>query len=243
MSQRFEIPVSVDETLSQINLFAVDDYLRSIQSESDRKKLISRVGYSATKRAAYEKKHQLPRGAVEVAMMMDDRRFKQLNTMLAQQLAQASSEGAKPEVLAKFYQEASSMSMGLAQLYPDAQDFFLQHWLLSQRNHRHFLGDHRFSSEYRMQLVSSWCPSLSPVNCNILVNLGILLNVGIIANVGVGLNVIAAANIGVYINVAAAVFLFVAAAVCFFAAGWPALYGPNTLSIGTTSSPLPLHAR
>lgn len=233
MSPRFEIPVSVDDSLSKINLFAVDDYLRSIQSEADRRKLIAKVGYSAAKRSAYEKKNQLPHGAVEVAMMMDDRRFRELNNLLAKQLSTVSSGGAKPEVLAKFYQDSASISMGLAQLYPDAQDFFLQHWLLSQRNHKHFLGDHRFSSEYRMQLVSSWCPSLSPVNCNILVNLGILLNVGIIANVGVGLNVIAAANIGVAINVAAAVYLFVAVAVCFFGAGWPALYGPNTLSIKT----------
>lgn len=225
------MPVDVDETLKQVNLFAVDDYLRLIQSEEDRKRLIMKVGYTPQKRRAYEKRHQLPRGAVEVAMMMEDQRFKELNALLVQHLTQATGEGAKPEALAEFYQRANSISIGLAKLYPEAQDFFLQHWLLSQRNHRQFVGDYRFSNEYRLQMVSSWCPSLSPVNCNILVNLGILLNVGIIANVGVGLNVIAAANIGVYLNVAAAVFLFAWAAVCFFAAGWPALYGPNTQSI------------
>ncbi|HAB17774.1 MAG TPA: hypothetical protein PLX89_06360 [Verrucomicrobiota bacterium] len=231
MKTRFEMPVSVDDTLKQINLFAVDDYLRLIQSEGDRRRLILRLGYSPEKRRAYEKRHQLPRGALEVAMMMEDSRFKELNALLVRQLTRATGESAKPADLAEFYQRANSISVGLAKLYPEAQDFFLQHWLLSQSNHRHFLGDHRFSNEYRLQLVSSWCPSLSPVNCNILVNLGILLNVGIIANVGVGLNVIAAANIGVYLNVAAAVFLFAWAAVCFFAAGWPALYGPNTQSL------------
>lgn len=207
MKQRLELPTSVDETLKKVNLFAVDDYLRLIQSEEDRQRLILRVGYSPEKRRAYEKRHQLPRGAVEAAMMIEDQRYKELNRLLVAQMTAATQEGSSPEKLAEFYQRATSISLGLSKLYPEAQDFFLQHLLLRQSNHRHFLGDHRFSNEYRLQLVSSWCPSLTPVNCNVWINLGILLNVVAIA------------------------LLAIAAAVCFFGPGWPALYGPNLRSL------------
>src|SRR5262249_46881951 len=75
MNKRFEIPVEP----AGFNTFAIDDYLRMIQTPEKRKEIIATVGYSPQLREAYEKTHGLPRGAVELAMLTEDTRFKQSN--------------------------------------------------------------------------------------------------------------------------------------------------------------------
>ena len=200
MKTKFEIPLTSDQSLKGINLFAVDDYLRSIQSVEDRKAMVMKIGFSASRRAAYEKKNQLPRGAVELAQMLDDRRYREMQEKLTKSWTSVSAQAAPPEELSLYYREAATITLGLSQLYPEAFNFLLQYSLLTQRNRHQFLGDHRFSAEYRVQMVTSWCPSTTPVNCNI------FINVGVVALLAIAIGAVA--------------LIAIAVAVCFFGPGW-----------------------
>ena len=116
MNRRFEIPIDP----VAYNLFAIDDYLRSIRTPEDRKKLIRKVGYSAELRDAYERKHGLPRGAVELAMMTEDRRVKEMSDKLAQRLAGRAGKEMSPQESRQLYLEVDSIMTGLRSLYPEA---------------------------------------------------------------------------------------------------------------------------
>lgn len=219
--------IPVDSILSGINLFAVDDYLRSIQREEDRKNLILSVGYSPEKRQSYEQERQLPRGAIELAMMLEDRQFKELNSVLMEEMNQMNrveeTEKVSPDRYEAFYQRVYAMASGLTRRYPEAMDFLLQYSILNDRNRRRFVGDYKFSPEYQLQMVN-WCPppgAAPGLNCNTAINLSI--------NVNLGVNVNVATNIKVAINIAA--WVFIGVSVCFFVAGWPALYGPNIMEL------------
>jgi hypothetical protein len=115
------------------------------------------------------------------------------------------------------------MASGLTRRYPEAMDFLLQYSILNDRNRRRFVGDYKFSPEYQLQMVN-WCPppgAAPGLNCNTAINLSI--------NVNLGVNVNVATNIKVAINIAA--WVFIGVSVCFFVAGWPALYGPNIMEL------------
>jgi hypothetical protein len=219
--------IPVDSILSGINLFAVDDYLRSIQRDEDRRNLILSVGYSPEKRQRYEQERQLPRGAIELAMMLEDRQFKELNSVLMAEMNAMNQveEGEKvsSDRYETFYQRVYAMASGLTRRYPEAMDFLLQYSILNDRNRRRFVGDYKFSPEYQLQMVN-WCPppgAAPGLNCNTAINLSI--------NVNLGVNVNVATNIKVAINIAA--WVFIGVSVCFFVAGWPALYGPNIMEL------------
>jgi hypothetical protein len=219
--------IPVDSILSGINLFAVDDYLRSIQRDEDRRNLILSVGYSPEKRQRYEQERQLPRGAIELAMMLEDRQFKELNSVLMVEMNAMNQveEGEKvsSDRYETFYQRVYAMASGLTRRYPEAMDFLLQYSILNDRNRRRFVGDYKFSPEYQLQMVN-WCPppgAAPGLNCNTAINLSI--------NVNLGVNVNVATNIKVAINIAA--WVFIGVSVCFFVAGWPALYGPNIMEL------------
>lgn len=158
---RFEIPIDP----SAYNLFAIDDYLRSIRTSEDRQKLIRSVGYSAKRRDAYEKRHGLPRGAIELAMMAEDQRVKELSDKLAQKFWLGVEEKRTPQELKAFYLEVDSISAGLRALYPDAIQFLRQYGVLSQRNKTTFYGDYQFGNDYRI-LLAATCPGPPPDDCN-----------------------------------------------------------------------------
>ena len=63
MKSRFEIPIPSPT----YDIFAVDDFLRKIQSREEREKLIESVGISKMARDAFEQTNGLPGGAVELA--------------------------------------------------------------------------------------------------------------------------------------------------------------------------------
>jgi hypothetical protein len=157
MNNRFEIPIDS----SAYNLFAIDDYLRGIRTSEDRQRLIRSVGYSPGLRDAYEKKHALPRGAVEVAMMAEDQRVKDLSEKLSQRYLGAVEQKMDPQEMKRFYQEIESMSSGLRTLYPEAVQFLKQYGTLSQRNKQTFYGDYQFGNEYRIMLANT-CPGDPP---------------------------------------------------------------------------------
>jgi hypothetical protein len=161
MTRRFEIPIDP----SAYNLFAIDDYLRSIRTAEDRQKLIRSVGYSPQLREAYERRHGLPRGAVEVAMMAEDSRVKELSEKFSQRFWVAVEQKASPQELKQFYLEVESMSSGLRALYPEAVEFLRQYGMLSQRNKSTFYGDYQFGNEYRIMLANT-CPGPPPDDCN-----------------------------------------------------------------------------
>jgi len=161
MNTRFEIPIDP----SAYNLFAVDDYLRSIRTSEDRQKLIRSVGYSAQRRERYERKHGLPRGAVELAMMAEDKRVKELSDKLAQKFWLGVEQKRTPQELKEFYLEVDSMSAGLRALYPEAIQFLRQYGVLSQRNKTTYYGDYQFGNEYRIMLANT-CPGPPPDPCN-----------------------------------------------------------------------------
>lgn len=214
MKERFEIPIPQDSR--QYNLFAIDDFLRSIQTSERRQKLITSVGLSPTKRAAFEKKGGLPHGAVELAMMMEDRRIQEINQIIHQKLPLLYSKDNKQEEVLDLYEEIASLSVGLRNNYPDATSFLVAYARLSERTRRSFQGDYRFSSEYRMlqaQDGGSNPPPDPPAN------LGQWLSV--IANV-VGL-----VNVFVYTNLVLATLALAAAAAVVWAAVVVPIYGQN----------------
>lgn len=186
MNKRFEIPLQPGEH----NLFAIDDYLRSIRTAEQRKTLISTVGYSTELRQAYETRHALPHGAVELAMMAEDKRVKELNDALAKRLSAAQADSFTPTQLKEFYLEVESKAAGLKTLYPEAMQFLLEYSALAQRNTASFRGDYRFSNEYKI-ILAQCNPNPnqnfnSNVNWTITVNAAILINAAIFINVAVG---------------------------------------------------------
>ena len=161
MNGRFEIPIDS----SAYNLFAIDDYLRSIRTAEDRQKLIRSVGYSPELREEYEQRRGLPRGAVELAMMAEDKRVKELSDKLSQRFWVGVEKNFTPQEVKQFYLEVDSMSAGLRALYPEAVQFLKQYGMLSQRNKSTFQGDYQFGNEYRIMLANT-CPGPPPDDCN-----------------------------------------------------------------------------
>ena len=190
MKKRFEIPLAPGDGLSGINLFAVDDFLREMGTTHARRELILKVGASRESCAAYEKAHGLPHGAVELVMLSEDKRFKEMDKLIMSRMPVLFEKNTPPEVLEELYRESFSLGRGLQQLYPDASDFMMRYSLLMQRNRHRFMGDFGFSNEYKLQMVE-WCfPSCDGgLNCNtkINVNLGVNINVGAVAFVALAL--------------------------------------------------------
>ncbi len=156
-NRRFEIPIDP----SAYNLFAIDDYLRSIRTPEDRKKLIREVGLSAQARAAFERRSGLPRGAVELAMMTEDKRVQAMSEKLAQRLGDSAGKPMSPQDARKFYLEVDSIMSGLRTLYPEAIHFLKEYSALAQRNKTTFYGDYQFSNDYRIMLANT-CPGPNP---------------------------------------------------------------------------------
>src|SRR5437016_2833037 len=109
MNTGFLIPISPTE----YNLFAIDDYLRSIRTSEERQKLMKGVGYSAQRRESYEARLGLPRGAVELAMMAEDQRVKELSDKLTQRMADGMIQQMSPQEGRNFYLEVDSIMCGL----------------------------------------------------------------------------------------------------------------------------------
>lgn len=208
MKKRFEIPITPGDGLSEINLFAVDDYLREMSSRGARRKLIETAGATPESRAAYEEKNGLPHGAVELVMLMEDKRIRELEATLMARMPELADRNAKPEVIEEFYRQAFSIARGMQQLYPEASSFMVQYAALSQRNRQRFMGDYGFSNEYKLQRVA-WCfPSCDGgLNCNTAINVNVNVNILLHVNVGV-------------VQKAAIVLV-----VWAFIVLWPALYG------------------
>lgn len=157
MNSRFEIPIDS----SAYNLFAIDDYLRSIRTREGRQKLIRSVGYSARLRAEYERRHGLPRGAVQLAMVTEDRRVQELSDKMSRKFVGAMEQKASPQEMKQLYLEVESLCTGLRTLYPEAVEFMKQYGMLSQRNKQTFYGDYQFGNEYRIMLANV-CPGQPP---------------------------------------------------------------------------------
>jgi hypothetical protein len=159
MKTRFEIPVE----LGDYNIFAIDDFLRSIRTPEQCQKLIATVGYSAARRRAYETEHGLPSGAVELAMLAQDRRVKELGEKLNHRLGLSQAAPPTPQQLKAFYSDAESLTSGLRELYPEALRFLRNYGVLAQRNKRTYAGDYHFGNDYRILLANS-CPGPFPAS-------------------------------------------------------------------------------
>jgi hypothetical protein len=157
MNTRFEIPVE----LADYNIFAIDDFLRSMRTVEQRQELIKKVGYSAAGRRAYETEHGLPSGAVELAMLAQDRRVKEMGENLRERFGLGGTSQPTPQQLKELYYEIASMTGGLRELYPEALRFLKNYGVLAQRNKRTYAGDYHFGNEYRILLCST-CPGPNP---------------------------------------------------------------------------------
>ena len=192
MKRRFEIPLEP----AQYNLFEIDDYLRSIQSSKERKKLITTVAFSPELRRDFERKHGLPHGAVEMAMMAEDKRIKEINETVRKRVKPDSSEMSAEEIMT-LYRELESMAVGLKALYPEAIQFMLEYGALARRNAASFRGDYQFNNEYKI-IRTAACNASGPppdkcadtntcwyVNFDYVVNfnLAVFQNVGVLAYV------------------------------------------------------------
>src|SRR5262245_57480088 len=112
MKQRFEMPIGPD-AVRGYNLFEIDDFLRSIRTSEQRKQLMNEVGFSQRDRDTYESKHGLPHGAVELAMMLEDRRIQEINDMIKHQIPELYESGKSWQKIHEIYQELGSVATGL----------------------------------------------------------------------------------------------------------------------------------
>jgi hypothetical protein len=191
MKQRFEIPVEPHG----YNVFLIDDYLRTIRSHDERIKLINTVGYSEEKREAYERERGLPHGAVELALMCEDRQIAELNTFVNQKMNILYEQKASREEINAALMEVGSRSIGIRALYPEAFQFLVQYNSLSRRNASAFRGDYRFGNEYKMMQVDC-SPTSNVLSCGPdPVNVCVNINYVVFINVGVGYNAVAAATV------------------------------------------------
>jgi hypothetical protein len=187
MKQRFEIPVEPQG----YNVFLIDDYLRSLRSHEERLKLISTVGYSADKREEFERVRGLPRGAVELALVCEDRQIQELNQFVNMKMNKLNSENASPEQINEVFKEISSRAAGIRALYPEAFQFLSQYTALAKRNASSFRGDYRFNNEYKI-MQADCSPSAhiltcgpDPVNVCVNFNLVVFAYVGVLAWVAI----------------------------------------------------------
>lgn len=154
MKKRFEIPVEP----SGFNTFLIDDYLRMIQTPEKRKEIIATVGFSPQTREAYEKEHGLPRGAVELAMLTEDRRFKCWNERIMNRLSGKDPSSLDPEEIREAMMQVQSLGQGIQAVYPEAVHFLMQYNSLAQRNKASFRGDYRYTTDYKIILAQCSSP-------------------------------------------------------------------------------------
>ncbi|HZV36456.1 MAG TPA: hypothetical protein VFB72_17905, partial [Verrucomicrobiae bacterium] len=160
MKQRFEMPVEPQG----YNVFLIDDYLRSLRSHEERMKLITTHGYSAEKRGEFERERGLPRGAVELALVCEDKQLKELNATFRERLSKLQAENGPPEKMTELLTEIASRAAGVRALYPEAFQFLSQYTALARRNASAFRGDYRFNNEFKVLKVD--CSPNSNTNTN-----------------------------------------------------------------------------
>ncbi len=177
MNQRFEIPVEPHG----YNVFLIDDYLRTIRSHEERVKLINTVGYSAEKREDYETTRGLPHGAVELALLCEDRQILEINEFVNTKMNGLYERKATVAEINEALMDVNSRSAGVRALYPEAFQFLIQYTSMARRNASAFRGDYRFSNEYKLMKVdcspSSDASTCSPVNWCVSANYVVFLNV------------------------------------------------------------------
>jgi hypothetical protein len=210
MNKRFEIPVEPDG----FNTFLIDDYLRLIQSPERRKDIIATVGYSPQLREAYEKSHGLPRGAVELAMLTEDRRFKEWNERIVKKFTGKDPGSLDQKEIQEALMQVQSMGQGLQALYPEAVHFLMQYNALSQRNKASFRGDYRFTTDYKIILAQCSSPWWY-TNARVYTDTNVVWNANVAAYQQV------AALLWLALAVAAAWAIFLYAWVCLVAAICP----------------------
>ncbi len=177
------------------NVFLIDDFMRTIRSHEERVRLSREIGYSAEKREEYEHKSGLPRGAVELMLMAEDKRVIELNELLNKKLQKLYERKASPEEVNKLFMEAGSLTAGIRTLYPEAFQFLQQYNLMSKRASSAFRGDYRFNNEFKI-IQADCAPSSNVLSCgpdpvNVCVNVNLLVFI----NVGVGYNAVAAVTV------------------------------------------------
>jgi hypothetical protein len=106
------------------NVFAIDDYLRTIANPAARERLIHDHGLDPEVMSRYEDENDLPRGAFELAVMLSDLRVQQMTDEMTK-LTLASVD--KPELKVELAQKDFTMRRGLIALYPRAMHFLTQY--------------------------------------------------------------------------------------------------------------------
>ena len=191
MSARFEIPMEPQG----YNVFLIDDYMRTIRSHDKRMQLIREVGYSAEKREDYERQSGLPRGAVELSLMAEDKRVIELNEMLNKKLSKLYADKAPPEQINNAFMEAGSLAAGIRTLYPEAFHFLMQYNSMAKRAASAFRGDYRFSNEFKI-IQADCSPSSNVLSCGVdPVNVCVNINLLVFVNVGGLYNAVAAVTV------------------------------------------------
>ena len=183
MNGRFEIPIPP----RGYNMFLIDDYLRTIRSHEERVKLINTYGFSAEKRGEYERAHSLPHGAVELALLCEDRQLNELNSYINNTMNGLYERKASPEEINEALTDFASRSGGIRTLYPDAFQFLVQYSSMARRNASAFRGDYRFNNEYKLMRIdcspTANAQTCSPVNYCVSINYVVALNVAVEAYV------------------------------------------------------------
>jgi hypothetical protein len=171
-------------------------------------KLISTVGYSAEKRDEFERSRGLPRGAVELALVCEDRQLQELNAMLNEKLNKLQADKAPPEQINELFKEISSRAAGIRSLYPEAFQFLSQYTALAKRNASAFRGDYRFSNEYK--ILKTDCSPNSNVDTDVCSNINTCVTVNLFAFLAIYAYVAVVAWVGALEFLAFAIYVWAA---------------------------------
>ena len=183
------------------NLFAIEDYLYSIQSKEKRRELLNKIGTDRFAIASYEQDNYLPAGAFELVMFVEDKKVSNRLLNLSKRYNDAiQKEEINFKEIEEITWETYTFLSGAERLYPAAINFLKTYQNLTLKTKEAFSAMPYSKNDFIR------CKSFTE---EYVVNVNILINV----------------NVGVTVTLVALVVIAAAAAVVLALFAWVALHG------------------
>jgi hypothetical protein len=189
MSDKFLMEI---DGVPDFNVLAIDDYMRRINDEQTRRELIRECGGTPDAIREFEQIHDIPSGAFELAIMLEDPRVRDMNSKIISRYADIAQVHDQVK-MAQYHHEMMSFYSGLSKLYPNAIRFLSQYQILTARLSGS-RGVNTFDGEiYQCQFV--W--PIVAVAAFVVALAVIVINIIAAANAVAAANAIALANVNI----------------------------------------------
>ena len=113
-------PIKIPLVLNKLDVFAIDDYLRSVNDPVLRKTLIAEYGGSPEKIREFEQSKSLPEGAFELLLLQEDPEFAAFNGDV---LKDYMSKLTNPDQRLRLKQQIKDMNIKMRPKFPRAYAF------------------------------------------------------------------------------------------------------------------------